>query len=88
MTMSILMYGLMACALVALVAALVVETLGSRVYVSLRPRIAPPASRRPRGRVRRDRDCPHGVPGTPLAAAGASRARRRATPRSCRRWPA
>jgi len=87
MTLSILMYGLMACALAALLAVLVVETLGSRVNVSMRPRLAAPATRRRRrGRVRDDQECPQRVGGSSLATRGVAPSRRRATPSSCRRW--
>jgi hypothetical protein len=88
MTLSILMYGMMAGALAALVAALVVEALGSRVDVALAPRLDAPADRRRRGRVRQDRDCPQRTTGSAVAARGATRSRRRATPSSCRRWAA
>jgi hypothetical protein len=87
MSLSIVIYGMMACALAALLAVLLVEALGSRVNVdvSLRPRLAAPASRRRRVRVRDDRECPQRVAGSSLATRGASPSRRRATPSSCRR---
>jgi hypothetical protein len=88
MTLSILMYGMMACALAALVGALVVEALGSRVNVSQRAHRAAPAARQRRGRVRHDPDCPQHAAGSSLAAHGASRSRWRAMPGSCQRWPA
>jgi hypothetical protein len=87
MSLSMLMYGMMACALAALLAVLVVEALGSRVNVALRPRLAAPVSRRRRrGRVRNDQECPQRVAGASLATRGVSPSRRRATPSSCRRW--
>jgi hypothetical protein len=85
MTLSILMYGMMACALAALVGALVVEALGSRVNDSLRTHLAAPVARQHRGRVRHDPDCPQHAAVASRAAHGASRSRWRSMPGSCRR---
>lgn len=88
MTLSILMYGMMACALAALLAVLVVETRASRVNVSERRRRVAPASVRRSGRVRHDRDCPQGGYGSSSGARRAARSRERATHGSRRRWAA
>jgi hypothetical protein len=88
MTLSILMYGMMACALAALVGALVVEALASRVNGSLRARLAAPAARQRHRRVRHDPGCPQRAAGVSSAAQGTPRSRWRATPGSCRRWTA
>jgi hypothetical protein len=85
MTLSLLMYGMMACAFVALVGALVVEALGSPVKVSLRARLTRPMARQHHRRVRHDPACPRRAAGAgaSLAARGTSRSRWRATPGSC-----
>ena len=88
MTLSILMYGLIACALAALVGALVAEAWANRVNVSLRAYRAAPVARQRHRRVRPNPDCPQRAAGSSLAVRGASRSRWRATPRSCRRWAA
>jgi hypothetical protein len=85
MTLSILMYGLMACALAALVGALVVEAWTSRVDVSLRAHLAAPVARQRHGRVRHDSDCPQRAAGSALSVRGAPRPR---SAGSCRRWTA
>jgi hypothetical protein len=88
MTLSILMYGMMACALVALLGALIVEALGSRVNVLPRAHIAERGVRPRHGRVRHDPGCPQRAAGSSPAARAASRSRSRATPGSRRRWAA
>jgi hypothetical protein len=86
MTFTALMYAMMAGALVALLAALAVEALGSPVTGSRRVRLGAPVSRLPRSRVRQPWDCPR-VAESPLDARCAWRwaSRRRATPSSCER---
>jgi hypothetical protein len=85
MTLSLLMYGMMAGAFVALIGALVAEVLGSPVKVSLRTRLTRPVAGQRHRRVRHDPDCPQRAAGagSSLIARGASRSRWRATPGSC-----
>jgi hypothetical protein len=88
MTLSILMCGLMACALAVLVGALVVEARAGRVNVSLRAHLAAPVARQRHGRVSCGPDCPQRVAGSSLAARRAARSRWRAAPCSRRPWAA